>query len=190
MKTVCLFGSPRPNGNSATLATRFCDTVERLGSTVQSFNLNKLKFRGCQACMACKGKQDRCILNDDLAKALEDVREADALVLATPVYFGDITAQMKMFMDRTYCYYVPDFHTNPKPSRLKPGKKLIFIQAQGQKSESLFADIFPKYQLFFEFLGFQDSQLIRACGVNEPDAAGMREDIMKLADETAQKIMA
>jgi len=121
---------------------------------------------------------------------LEDVRNSDLLVLATPVYFGDITAQMKMFIDRTYSFFVPNFLTSPKPSRLEPGKKLVFIQSQAQKDESMFADLFLKYGLFFEILGFNDNHLIRACGVTELDEAGKNEKLMQLAEETAQKIMA
>lgn len=190
MKIVCLYGSPRSEGNSATLANRFLEEAENLGAYVKTYALNKLDLKGCQACRACKEKQDRCILKDDLYEVLEEVRDTDVLVLATPVYFGDITAQMKMFMDRTYSFLVPDFLTNPKPSRLEPGKRLVFIQSQAQKNESLFSDLFPKYGLFFELMGFNDNHLIRACGVTDPGEAGKNEKLMKLAEETAQKIMA
>ena len=63
--------------------------------------------------MACKTKLDRCILEDDLTRVLDAVREADVLLLASPVYYGDLSSQMKSFIDRTYSYFVPDFHTIP-----------------------------------------------------------------------------
>lgn len=63
MKIVCLLGSPRNDGNSATIAKRFCETAEKLGSQVQTFALNKLTYKGCQACKGCKTKSDRCILS-------------------------------------------------------------------------------------------------------------------------------
>ncbi len=56
MKIVCLLGSPRPKGNSTAMAARFCETAEGLGAEVTTFALNKLKYRGCQACMTCKTK--------------------------------------------------------------------------------------------------------------------------------------
>ena len=117
MKIVSLLGSPRPNGNSARIAARFCTAAENLGAEVKTFALNKLNYRGCQACMACKTKLDRCILEDDLTPVLDAVRETDLLLLASPVYYGDLSSQLKGFIDRTYSYFVPDFHTNPKPSR-------------------------------------------------------------------------
>jgi multimeric flavodoxin WrbA len=187
MKILCLLGSPRPTGNSATIAKRFCQKAESLGAQVKTYSLNKLTYRGCQACMTCKTKLDHCVLEDDLTGVLEAVYDADVLILATPVYFGDITAQMKGFIDRTYSLYVPDFLSNPKPSRLPPGKRLVFIQTQNQ-GEKLFSDIYPKYELFFLFHGFKDNILIRACKVLEKDDVKSREDILMLADAAAEKI--
>ncbi|MDY6904270.1 MAG: flavodoxin family protein [Thermodesulfobacteriota bacterium] len=189
MKIVCLLASPRPKGNSATIAGWVCDEAEARGAEVQVFELNKMNYRGCQACMACKTNADRCVLEDDLTGVLDAVREADAVVVATPVYFGDVTAQLKGFIDRTYSYFVPDFLTTPTPSRLKPGKRLVFIQAQAQPDEQLFADIYPKYGLFFKFNGFQDNILIRACGVQAPDDAAAKPALQEQAKQAAGAIM-
>ena len=189
MKIVALLGSPRINGNSSAIAARFLQTAESLGAETKTFSLNKMNFKGCQACMNCKEKLDHCVLNDDLTEVLREIHDADVLVMATPVYFGDITAQLKMFIDRTYSYYVPDFMTQAIPGRLPLGKQLVFIQTQGQTDENMFNDIYPKYELFFQFLGFKNNHLIRACGVNEAQDAGNREDILTLAEDTARQIM-
>ena len=71
-----------------------------------------------------------------------------------------------------------------------PGKKLVFILTQGDPDEKNFSDIFPMYQGFAEWLGFSDIVLIRGCGLEGPDDASAREDIMGLAQETARKTMA
>ena len=188
-KIVTLLGSPRANGNSAAIAGRFMETAKTYGAETKTYSLNKLKFRGCQACMMCKDKLDRCALKDDLEPVLDDIRDADVLVLASPVYFADITAQMKMFIDRTYSYYVPDFMNNPVPGRLPLGKQLIFIQTQAQPEENFFNDIYPKYEFFFQFLGFKDNHLIRATGVNDEGDAEKQESIMKHAENLAAQIM-
>ena len=148
MKIVCLLGSPRPKGNSGAIAARFSETAEDLGAEVTTFALNKLKYRGCQACMTCKTKLEKCVLKDDLAEVLDAIRDAEVLVLATPIYYADISSQLKAFIDRTYSYLVPDYATNPSPCRLSPGKKLVFIEAQGHPDESLFADVFPRYDSY------------------------------------------
>jgi multimeric flavodoxin WrbA len=189
MEIVCLLGSPRQKGNSATVAGRFCDKARERGANVTTFVLNRLKYRGCQGCMMCKTKLDRCVLEDDLAEVLDAVRGADVLVMATPIYFGEVSSQLKGFIDRTFSYFVPDYATNPKPSRLPPGKKLVFVQTQGQPDERLYADVYPRYEYFFRWSGFKDNHLIRACGLyGQKDVVG-REDVMKLAVETAERIM-
>ncbi len=97
MKIISLLGSPREHGNSSIIASRFCDKAQKLGAQIQTFSLNKLDFRGCQACMACKTKLDKCALEDDLTEVLEAVRQTDVLVLASPVYFRDVSAQMNPY---------------------------------------------------------------------------------------------
>ena len=191
MKVVILLGSPRPKGNSATLAKSFNEAAEELGANVQTFALNKLTYRGCQACETCKTKLDRCVLKDDLAQVLDAIRDTDVLVLATPVYFGDIPGQMKMFIDRCFSYLVPDFLEAPESSRLAPGKKMVFIQIQNQPNEDLFADIFPKYNFVFHLLGFRDNHLIRGCDLREADdlIIKKREDLMELTKDTAMKLI-
>ncbi len=188
MKIVCLLGSPREKGNSATVANRFCATAERLGAQVQVFALNKLEYQGCQACMACKTKLDQCALEDDLTEVLEAVSETDVLVLASPVYYGDLSSQMKAFIDRSYSYLPPDYLTNPQPSRLPSGKKLVFILTQGNPDQERFADIFERYDYFFKWYGFVESHLIRAYGVREAGQVAENPDVMRLAETTAEKI--
>ncbi len=61
MKIICLLGSPRPKGNSAAMASKFCETAKGLGAEVTTFALNKLKYRGCQACMTCKTKLENSL---------------------------------------------------------------------------------------------------------------------------------
>jgi multimeric flavodoxin WrbA len=188
-KVVCLLGSPRKKGNSAAIANRFCESAEKLGAEITTFFLNKLTYKGCQACMGCKTKSEKCILKDDLGQVLDAIRDADVLVLATPIYYGEVSSQMKGFIDRTYSYLVPDYTTNPKPSRLSPGKKLVFIQTQAQPDESFYADVFPRYDSFLKWYGFDDNHLIRACGVGDAGEVSSREDVMKLAEETAKKVL-
>ena len=190
MKTVCVLGSPRPNGNSSVIAKHFCDAMENLGSEVQTFALNKLAYRGCQACMTCKTTLDRCVLKDDLTAVLDSLREADLLVMATPVYFSDVSSQMKGFIDRMYSYLVPDYRTNPEKSRLSPGKKLVFIQVQARPDEHKFADIFPRYEEFFDWYGIKERHHIRCWGVRELGEVKDQKEVFTRADYVANQIMA
>lgn len=186
MRIVALLGSPRTKGNSTTLANHFCDAAGALGAEVKTYMLNKLQYRGCQGCMVCKTKLDRCVLKDDLTEVLDAVRDADILLLASPIYYGDVSSQLKAFIDRTFSYLMPDYTTNPSPCRLSPGKKLLFVLTQGDPDESGFADVFPRYDYFFKWYGFSESHLIRACGVLGAGEVVHREEVMQLAHDLAQ----
>ncbi len=183
MKIVTLLGSPRSGGNSSSLARHLLKTAAGLGAdTRDCFELNRLKYRGCQACRACKLGSDACVLKDEATPVLEAVRAADAVVLASPVYFGDLTGQLKTCLDRFYAYLVPDFHTNPVPGRLKV-KELIFILTQGNADEQRFADVYPRYTAFLKWMGFQNCRLLRVCGIGPGAGDALPEAALRQAEE-------
>ena len=188
MKIVTLLGSPRSQGNSTAIARRFQDTAVNLGAEIRTFELNRLTYRGCQGCYACKEKLDHCILNDDLTTVLTAAAESDVVVLASPVYFGDVTSQLKGFIDRSYSYLKPDYLTNPIPSRFS-SKKLVFILTQGHPDESLFADIFTRYDGFLKWLGFSETHLIRVCGIGPTTVDAVPEATLAQAEELAKLLV-
>lgn len=188
MEIVCILGSPRKEGNSATLARRFCEKAEGMGAETQYYYLNELDFKGCQGCLSCKTETDHCVVEDDLKDVLEAVKRADILVLASPVYFGTVTGQAKCYIDRTFSFVKPDFMTNPHPSRLSAGKKAVFITTQGAP-EDAFGEIHESYRDYFKRYGFAESYHIRGCSVREIGDAEAREDLMESADSTAERMM-
>ncbi|WP_163338912.1 flavodoxin family protein [Desulfopila sp. IMCC35008] len=189
MKIVSLLGSPRKKGNSTQLAGIVTSTLKEKGNSVTEYFLNELVFKGCQACMACKGKSESCVVKDDLAPVLEAVKEADVIMMATPVYWGEISAQLKSFIDRTYSYLTPGFMTEEIKHRLPKGKKLVFIQSQGAPQE-LYADVFERYNAFFKMLNyFDETHLLRGCELNELGQAMKRDDLVTRAKEIAEKLL-
>jgi len=190
MKITCLLGSPRKNSNSAAIAARFTDTAANLGAQVETVILNQLAYRGCQACMACKTKSEKCVLEDDLAGVLESLKKADIIVMALPVYCSDVPGQVKCFIDRTYSYMKPNYLSDPNPSRVPLGKKLIFILTQGAPVEEMFADIPQRYLGFLKrSMGFGETYLIRGVGVGGGGAVGVPDQYLKKAEELARSIV-
>lgn len=189
MKVVTLLGSPRSGKNSASIANRFTESAAQLGAETRTFELNRLNYRGCQGCYACKQSLDHCVLNDDLSEVLNAVKEADLVVLASPVYYGDVTAQLKGFIDRSYSYLKPDYLSNPQPSRLSP-KKLVFALVQGHPDQTYFADIFPRYEVFLKWMGFSETRLIRVCGIGPASIDEVPESVLNQAGEMAREMLA
>ena len=173
MKVTVIHGSPRKMGNTHNIVEALCSGFAP-STEITSFEMQQQKASGCVACMACKSKADRCIIKDDLAPIYEEVHDSDVLVIASPIYFGDISAQAKTFIDRLFHLFPPDFHENydhdsaSSANRLKKGTKLVLITAQGSVSEEEFSDVFPRYEKFFKWLGFPEVYSIR--GIGDPSA--------------------
>lgn len=190
MKIVCLLGSPRKNGNSATVAAHLTAKATELGAAVETIWLNGLQYRGCQACYACKTGSETCVLKDDLSPVLEAVRTADAVVLASPVYYGDVSAQLKGFIDRTFCFLKPEYYARPDCSRLEPGKGFAMLLIQGHPDENSFADVFPRYDFFFKWYGYRPGHLLRGLGISEKSDVTKREYLMEGAERLAAALVA
>ncbi len=189
MKIACLLGSPRLNGNCAVFLNRFRDAALALGAEVDYYALRSMNYRGCLGCLGCKTKSERCVVKDDLTPVLESVREAEALVMATPVYLREMTSLLRAFVERTYSFFLPDFHANPRPSRLKPGKKLVFIQVQGQADDKLFADIFPRIEPLFKRYGYAEMHVARICGVRKMGDAEAAKEALTLMEDIAERLI-
>ena len=102
-KIIILKASPRENGNSAILAEQVAAGAKEAGAEVESFYLHGMDIQPCDACDACQGVADvDCVIEDDMQALYSKIREADAVVYASPVYWFTVSAQMKLFMDRCY----------------------------------------------------------------------------------------
>lgn len=185
MKAAAILASPRKKGNSTGLAERLTATLADGGCSITTYHLNDLSYRGCQACGGCKTRAEYCVLLDDLTPVLKGVTEADIVILASPVYWGEVNAQMKGFLDRTYSFLTPEFITGPVRHRLPKGKKLAFILTQGADA-AMYDDIFPRYNTFFQQLGlFEQTYLLRGCELSDREDYQEREDLLDQVEEIA-----
>jgi multimeric flavodoxin WrbA len=104
MKIIAINGSPRKRWNTATLLEHTLTGAVSEGAETELVHLYDLDFKGCTSCFACKlkgGKSyGKCAMKDDLTPVLERIAGADALVLGSPIYFGNVTGEMRSFMER------------------------------------------------------------------------------------------
>jgi multimeric flavodoxin WrbA len=102
MKVVAFNGSARKDGNTAILVERVAEELENEGIETEKVQLSGEKIRGCTACMGCIANKDRrCTIEDDVVNdCIKKMVEADGIILASPTYFADISAEMKALIDR------------------------------------------------------------------------------------------
>ncbi|MBQ6599152.1 MAG: flavodoxin family protein, partial [Lentisphaeria bacterium] len=124
MKIIAVNGSPRKNWNTDTLLRNVLDGAASAGAETEMVCLYDLNFKGCRSCMACKLKKEprpnRCIVRDDLTGVLDRVHQADAVVLGSPIYFSEVTGEMRSFFERFLFQYL-NYDDYSKP--LSPAKK-------------------------------------------------------------------
>lgn len=101
-KVVIISSSPRRKGNSEILCDQFLKGAKEAGCEVEKINLNDYTIHPCIACDYCRHHDQTCFRKDDANKIIQKMIDADVWVLASPVYFYSVTAQMKLLIDRFY----------------------------------------------------------------------------------------
>ena len=102
MKVVAFNGSARKNGNTAILINYVFEELEKEGIETEMIQLAGKTIRGCKGCRICVKKQDKqCSIKDDIVnECIEKMVDADGIILGSPVYFSNITAEIKALIDR------------------------------------------------------------------------------------------
>jgi multimeric flavodoxin WrbA len=100
---LILKSSPRYTGNSAALADRLAEGARSAGAKTISFDLHRLNIQPCDNCNGCQDT-GQCIIQDDMQTIYPEISKADAIVLAGPVYWFNMNAQMKLCIDRWFCF--------------------------------------------------------------------------------------
>ncbi|GAI41090.1 unnamed protein product, partial [marine sediment metagenome] len=100
MKAIGIVGSPRENGNTEILTRHTLKAIEGEGLDTELIRLAGLDIRPCNACMVCRNGE-QCPIDDDLLPIYNKMKAANAVILASPVYFGSATALLKALMERT-----------------------------------------------------------------------------------------
>ncbi|MBO5519642.1 MAG: flavodoxin family protein [Candidatus Methanomethylophilus sp.] len=115
-KIVAVNGSPRKGWNTDLLISEAAKGAESAGAEVQYFDLYKLEnFTGCVSCFGCKRKahEGECVVKDGLKPVLDAIKEADAVIMGAPNYFGDLCAEFKLFYERLVFPYLTYNAENP-----------------------------------------------------------------------------
>ena len=100
--------SPRKNGNSDVLADEFVKGANESGHNVEKISLINKNIQFCKGCLMCQQKKP-CIIKDDAHEIVEKMKNADVIVFATPIYFYEMSGQMKTLIDRTNPLFIQDY---------------------------------------------------------------------------------
>ena len=142
MKVLGIVGSPRKNGNTEMLTAHTLKAIAEEGLDTELIRLAGTDIKPCNACMVCK-QEERCSIEDDLFPIYVKMKEADGIILASPVYYGSATALIKALMERAG--YISRF--NGEPFHGKVGGPLVVARRAGHNFTM------SQLTLWFQILG-------------------------------------
>lgn len=185
IKVVGISGSPRRNGNSEILLDVCLNIAKDRGVDIEKFVLNTMKFIPCQECSDIR-KDGRCKIQDDMQKLYPAIEEADVVVVSSPIFFGSLSAQTKMMIDRFQCQWlgINVF----KSYTINKHKTGVFICVEASERDSFLENAKSIIKNFFVTIGASYTYEILCKGVDEKGKIKEREDCIKKAEEIGDLI--
>ncbi|MDY6905997.1 MAG: flavodoxin family protein [Thermodesulfobacteriota bacterium] len=162
-KIAAIYGSPRRNGNTATLLKSAIDGAITAGSRVDEIILRDYRISPCLEIYGCK-KNGECVIKDEFQMVRDRVLACDGIIVATPVFFYTVSAHLKIFMDRCQSLWVKKYWIDNTPyNQWTPKRQALVIAAGATKGKKLFDGTMLTMKYFFDVLdtSIQDSLLVR-----------------------------
>ena len=173
MNILILSGSPRKGGNTDTLVEAFVKGALQ-NHHVDVVSVHDYKINPCIGCNACfKTESNTCVQKDDMPQIYEKAAEADILVIASPVYFYGLSAQLKSVIDRFHNPIRDTFHI----------KKMALLLVGAATLPELFDSILAEYQLCLNFFKLEDAGKVLARGYKDKgdiNRSGYIDEAIKL----------
>lgn len=173
MKAYLISGSPNTEGSTSTVLKLLANELNQVGFKTEIEILDHCKIGFCRGCKKCEFDQ-KCIQRDDMDRIIENIKSSDLLVLASPSYWGDITAQMKVFIDR--CTPICE-QTIPQ------GKIGISISIRAGTRESENIHLLECFEHYFGHLKIKPVSRFSLTQVNKRiDLENKNEELLKLKE--------
>ena len=151
-KILVVIGSGK-NGNTGHLAQSFIKGAITSGHDVQKVILDNIQ--GCIGCQSCQRNGHRCVIHDSMEDIYPLFKEADTIVLASPLYFWSISGRLKSFIDRLYAISINDEY---------PPKNTILLMTSGSNGFYAFEQAISFYRFYTKALGWLDKGTVLAYG--------------------------
>ena len=169
MKVIAFLGSPRENGNTELLLREAVRGVEESGSSVQVFNLNKMNIMPCQNCGGCD-ETGVCIYEDDMTRIYEAIRNADRIILASPIFFFALSAQTKIMIDRCQAFWCEKYLLRKPIPEGQYGRKGLLLLVGGMKKEIGVQCAEATAKAFFRTISVPEHKTLAYIGIDEKGA--------------------
>ena len=173
MKALCIIGSPKTNGSTARLVDRVIEGMESQKIKASRYFLDKMRINYCKGCEKCEVDR-KCVQTDDMNLLIEELYKSDIVLLASPSYWGDVTGQMKTFIDRS----LPLCNAKTGETPLPGGKVGVAVAVRAGKSKEENQHIVDTFNHYFGHLEIQPVAELTAEGIRS--ISDIENDLTKL----------
>ena len=166
MRILGICGSPRRGGNTGVLLKEALKGAHGAGAAVEEILLRDKTISPCLEIYGCK-KDGQCVIKDDFQKVADKMIEADALILASPIFFYTVSAHTKMLIDRCQSFWVKRCLLDLPIAAGRPRRKGAFIAVGATRGKRLFDGVILTVRCFFDALEVDLSDTLLVRGVDE-----------------------
>lgn len=188
-KVIGIFGSPRQNGNSDILLNSAIRGVETSGAGIERIIVRDLKIAPCNSCGGCWEK-GVCVIADDMQKVYSLLTEADGIIVASPIYFMGVSAQLKALIDRCQAFWARKYILNSsvrEDGRIANG--FFIATAARNAGEELFIGAVKTIKAFFHVLDTKYTGEILCAGLEEKGDVNKRQELLQQAYEAGRQLL-
>lgn len=188
-KVIGIFGSPRPHGNSDALLDQAMKGAEASNADVEKIIVRDLQVAPCNSCGGCFEK-GVCVIGDDMQKVYTQLVGADGIIVATPIYFMGVSAQLKALIDRCQAFWARKYILNLSIRENGRISKGFFIATAARDTgEGLFAGAVKTIKSFFHVLDTKYVGDILCAGLEEKGSVNKRQDLLQQAFDAGRQLL-
>ena len=188
MRVLGIAGSPRRGSNTDLLLAEVMKGAASRGAEVKTIILNDLKITPCQHCDACF-EAGRCKYQDDMQMVYQELEQADRIVLASPLHFMGVTAQMKAMIDRCQALWARKYVLKLPPLGDRRERQGLFISVGGRRIANLFEPALATIKTLFRVLDITYTGELLFPGIDEKGAIAKHPDALHQAFLAGQKLV-
>lgn len=179
MNTVIFLGSPRKKGNTELLLDKIIQGIEQSDETCELIRLPKLEIHPCIGCGSCE-KTGTCVFKDDMQDLYEKISRADRIIIGSPIYFYNVTAQTKVFIDRCQALWSKKYVLK-QPIGNNPDRRGYLVSVAATRGERVFEGASLTARYVFDAMDCSYAGELVVRGLDKQGAIADRPDELQRA---------
>jgi multimeric flavodoxin WrbA len=188
MKVAAFHGSPRAEGNIDILLRETVKAIDEAKHEIKVFQLNNLSIKPCQDCGGCD-ETGVCIINDDMDEIYDAIREADRVILASPIFFFGLSAQAKIMIDRCQSFWCEKYLLKKPIPEGQYKRKGLLLLVGGMKKETVIQCAEATAKAFFRSVSISTHETLSFIGIDAKGAILQHPTALKDAYEAGKRLV-